>query len=190
MDVARIFKSKTRKELFRLYFSNPDNEYYLRELERILDIPVSMIRNELTQLEDDGIFISKKKGNLVYYSLNKSYPLFEEIKSIVFKTIGIQGLLKETFKKIKGVEVAFIYGSFAKKEEDARSDIDLLIIGRIDDSKLLREIRGIEKVLKREINYSLFTREDFKKKMREKDSFIMDILENPKIFIVGDNSDL
>lgn len=190
MDIAKIFKSKTRKELFRLYFTNPDNEYYLRELERLLDIPVSMIRNELTQLEEAGIFNSKKKGNLVYYSLNKSYPLFEELKSIVFKTIGIQGLLKEIFKKIKGVEVAFIYGSFAKKEEEARSDIALFIIGRIDDSRLIREIRRLEEILKREINYSLFTRDEFKKKIREKDSFIMDILEPPKIFIVGDKSDL
>jgi len=190
MDIAKIFKSKTRKELFRLYFTNPDNEYYLRELERLLDIPVSMIRKELTQLEDAGIFMSKKKGNLVYYSLNKSYPLFEELKSIVFKTIGIQGLLKEIFKKIKGVEVTFIYGSFAKKEEEARSDIDLFIIGRIDDSKLIRGIRRLEDILKREINYSLFTRDEFKKKIKEKDSFIMDILENPKIFIVGDKSDL
>jgi predicted nucleotidyltransferase len=99
-------------------------------------------------------------------------------------------LLKEIFKKIKGVEVTFIYGSFAKKEEDIRSDIDLFIIGRIDDSKLIRGIRRLEDILKREINYSLFTRDEFKKKIKEKDSFIMDILENPKIFIVGDKSDL
>jgi predicted transcriptional regulator len=133
MDIARIFKSRTRKELFRLYFTNPAHEYYLRELERILDIPVSMIRKELTHLEDSGIFVSSKKGNLIYYSLNTSYPLFEELKSIVFKTIGIQGLLKETLSKIKGIEVAFIYGSFAKKEEDVGSDIDLFIVGSEDD---------------------------------------------------------
>ncbi|MFH1259448.1 MAG: hypothetical protein ABII74_06535, partial [Elusimicrobiota bacterium] len=125
MDIAKIFKSKTRKELFRLYFTNPDHEYYLRELEKLFNIPVSMIRKELVNLEEDGIFVSKKKANLVYYFLNKSYPLFEELKSIVFKTIGIQGLLKEIIQKIKGIEVAFIYGSFAKKEENAKSDIDL-----------------------------------------------------------------
>ncbi|MBI5681633.1 MAG: nucleotidyltransferase domain-containing protein [Deltaproteobacteria bacterium] len=190
MDIAKIFKSRTRKELFRLYFTNPDNEYYLRELERILDIPVSMIRKELAHLEDTGIFVSSKKGNLVYYSLNKSYPLFEELKSIVFKTIGIQGLLKETLSKIKGIEVAFIYGSFAKKEDAAISDIDLFIVGKIDDSRLSREIRKLEEVLKREINYSVFTRDEFKKKAKERDSFIIDLLENPKIFIVGGQDDL
>jgi predicted nucleotidyltransferase len=190
MDIAKIFKSRTRKELFRLYFTNPDNEYYLRELERNLDIPVSMIRKELIHLEDTGIFVSSKKGNLVYYSLNKSYPLFEELKSIVFKTIGIQGLLKETLGKIKGIEVAFIYGSFAKKEEVSKSDIDLFIMGKVDDARLLREIRRLEMLLKREINYSIFARDEFKKKVKEKDSFITDLLENPKIFIVGSGDDL
>ncbi|MBM4067219.1 MAG: hypothetical protein FJ266_16565 [Planctomycetes bacterium] len=190
MDIAKIFKSRTRKELFRLYFTNPDNEYYLRELERNLNIPVSMIRKELTHLEDTGIFVSSKKGNLVYYSLNKSYPLFEELKSIVFKTIGIQGLLKETLGKIKGIEGAFIYGSFAKKEEVSKSDIDLFIMGKVDDSRLLREMRRLEEVLKREINYSIFTTDEFNKKVKEKDSFITDLLENPKIFIVGSEDDL
>lgn len=89
MDIGKLFKSKTRKELFRLYFTNPDNRYYLRELERLLNIPVSMIRKELMNLEEEGVFASAKAGNLTYYFLNKSYPLFDELKSIVFKTITI-----------------------------------------------------------------------------------------------------
>jgi predicted nucleotidyltransferase len=190
MDISKIFKSKTRKELFRLYFTNSDHEYYLRELERILHTPVSMIRKELTRLEEDGIFLSRRKGNSTYYFLNKSYPLFDEFKSIVFKTIGIQGLLREILSKMKGIEVAFIYGSFAKHEETAKSDIDLLIIGKIDDSRLLREINKLEEILKREINYSIFRREEVKQKMKEKDSFIKDLLKNPKIFLIGEQNDL
>lgn len=186
MDLSKLFKSKTRKELFRLYFTNPDHEYYLRELERLLHIPVSMIRKELIQLLEDGIFLSRKRGNLSFYILNQSYPLFEELKSIISKTIGVQGLLKDTLNKIKGVEVAFIYGSYAKREENAKSDIDLLVEGKINEDKLLMEINKLEEVLKREINYSLFTRNEFKQKMRAKGSFIMDLLKNPKIFLVGD----
>lgn len=186
MDLSKLFKSKTRKELFRLYFTNPDHEYYLRELERLLHIPVSMIRKELIQLLEDGIFLSRKRGNLTFYLLNQSYPLFEELKSIISKTIGVQGLLKDTLNKIKGVEVAFIYGSYAKREENAKSDIDLLVVGKINEDKLLMEINKLEEVLKREINYSLFTRNEFKQKMKEKDSFIMDLIRNPKIFLVGD----
>ena len=190
MDIARLFKSKTRKAIFGLYFSNPEAEYYLRELERTLSIPVSMIRKELLQLEREGVFVSHKKGNLVYYHINKSYPIFAELKSIVFKTIGIQGLLKEAVGKIKGIEAAFIYGSFAKNNENAASDIDLLIIGNPNEDKLVREINGIEKTIKREINYTLYAMKEFKKKKRVKDSFVLDLLENPKIFLVGDENDL
>jgi len=190
MDISKIFKSKTRKELFRLYFTNPDQEYYLRELERILRTPVSMVRKELTRLEEDGLFLSKKRGNLTYYFLNRSYPLFDELRSIVFKTIGIQGSLKEILGRMKGVETAFVYGSFAKHEETVRSDIDLFIIGKIDEDRLLREINKLEKGLKREINYSIFQRDEFKHKTKERDPFITDLLKNPKIFLIGGENDL
>jgi predicted nucleotidyltransferase len=189
MDISKIFKSKTRKELFRLYFTNPDREHYLRELERILDIPVSMVRKELIHLEEQGVFRSRKKGNLTYYLLNHSYPLFDELKGIVFKTIGVQGLLREVLSKIKGIEVALIYGSFAKHDETAKSDIDLLIVGTFDDSRLLREVNKLEKVLKREINYSLFRRDELKKKLNEKDPFVIDLRQHPKIFVVGGEND-
>ncbi len=190
MDITNVFKSKTRKALFRLFFTNPQSEYYLRELERVLDIPVSMIRKELLHLEEAGIFASSRKGNLVYFFLNKSYPLFEEMKSMVSKTIGIKGLLKDAITGIKGVEIAFIYGSFAKNEENAKSDIDLFIRGKINEDRLITEIGRLEKILKREINYSLYSNSDFVKKKKEKDPFILDLLDSPKIFLVGDKNDL
>jgi predicted nucleotidyltransferase len=149
-----------------------------------------MIRKELARLEGDGVFLSRRKGNSIYYFLNKSYPLFDELKSIVFKTIGIRGLLREMLSKIKGVEVAFIYGSFAKREETAKSHIDLLIIGEIDDSRFIRRINKLEERLKREINYSVFGMDEFKQKMKEKDLFIIDLFKHPKIFLIGDPNDL
>ncbi|OGT21855.1 MAG: hypothetical protein A3K16_05320 [Omnitrophica bacterium RIFCSPLOWO2_01_FULL_45_24] len=190
MDITNLFKSKTRKALFRLFFTNPENKYYLRELERLLGIPVSMIRKELIRLTKEGSFLSEKRGNLTFYYPNKSYPLFDEFKSIVFKTIGAAGLLKEILEKIKGVEIAFIYGSFAKDEAGAESDVDLFIIGKISEDELIKELGKAEKELKREINYSLYRRADFEKKKNEKDSFITDLIENNKIFLIGDKDEL
>ncbi len=190
MNIANIFKSKTRKVLFRLFFTNPDSKYYLRELERLLGIPVSMIRKELLSLTKEGIFMTEKRGNLMFYCLDKSYPLFEELKSIVFKTIGVAGLLKEALERIKGVEAAFIYGSFAKGEAGAKSDIDLFVIGKVDEDELIKELGKAERTLKREINYRLYTRVDFEKKKKEKDSFINDLLENPKVSLIGEKNEL
>lgn len=190
MDISNLFKSKVRKALFKLYFTNPDSEFYLRELERMLSIPVSMIRKELLRLEKEGVFAFHKKGNLTYYNINKNYPLFSEFKSIVFKTIGVQGLLSEALRKIKGIEIAFIYGSYAKGNENAHSDIDLCIIGIINEDILVRSINEMEKSIKREINYTLYTKKEFKEKRCKKNSFILDLISNPKIILIGDKNDL
>ena len=190
MDITKIFKSKAREAIFRLYFTNPDKEYYLRELERELSTPVSIIRKELLALEKAGIFKLSKKGNLSYYSLNKDYPLFNELKNIVFKTIGIQGALSKLLSSLKGIETAFIYGSYAKNENDAKSDVDLFIIGNVDEEWLIPKINKLEKIVYREINYSLYTRKDFEKKKKERDTFIEDVIENKKIFLIGDKNDV
>lgn len=190
MDIANIFKSKTRRSIFRIYFTNPENRYYLRELERLFRIPVSMIRKELVRLEKDGIFCSEKKGNLIFYFLNKEYPLFDELRSIVFKTIGVQGLIKTTLQNIRGIRTAFLYGSFARNEISITSDVDLCIIGEIDENILIKEIGKLETQLKREINYTLYTNEEFKKKRQIKDSFVKDVLKNPKIILVEKKDDL
>lgn len=190
MDLSNIFKSKVRKALFRLYFTNPESEYYLRELERTLGIPVAVVRKELTRLEKDGIFTARKKANLVFYSLNKSYPLFAELKSIISKTIGVTASLQDALKSIKGIETAFIYGSFAKSNEKSTSDIDLFLMGNISESSLIRAIKKLEGTLKREINYALYTHTEFMSKKRKKDSFITDLLENPKIMLIGEEDGL
>lgn len=190
MDITKIFKSKARMALLRLYFTNPDKEYYLRELERTLSTPVSVIRKELVELERSGIFKLSKKANLCYYSLNKEYPLYNELKSIVFKTVGIQGALAGLLSSIPGTEVAFIYGSYAKDESNPASDVDLFIIGNVDEDSLLPEINKLEKTLHREINYSLYSKKNFNKKKTEKDSFIKDIIQNKKIFLIGDENDI
>jgi len=190
MDMFRITKSKLREELLALYFTNPDKKYYLRELERILNFSVGNIRRELIKLESTGLFLSENKGNLVYYYLNQSYPLFEELKSIIFKTSGAPKMLQNILEKFNSISQAFIYGSFAKGEEKEGSDIDLLIIGEVNEDKLIEVISKLERKLQREINYTIYRKEDFKKKKEEGNPFILDILNEKKIFLIGDKNGL
>ena len=190
MDLFRITKSKLREELLMLYITNPTKKYYLRELERILDFSVGNIRRELINLENSGLFLSENKGNLVYFFLNKKYPLLKEVKSIILKTSGVSKILRNNLKKIKGVNQAFIYGSFAAGDERADSDIDLMIIGKVDEEKLIEEINKIEKKLQRDINYTIYEKHDFKKKKEDGNAFIIDILKKKKIFLIGDENDL
>ena len=93
-------------------------------------------------------------------------------------------------EKFNGINQAFIYGSFAKREEREGSDIDLLIIGEVDEDKLIEEIGKLERKLQREINYTIYGKKDFNKKKKEGNSFILDILKEKKIFLIGDENGL
>jgi len=190
MDLFRITKSKLREDLLALYFTNPNKKYYLRELERILNFSVGNIRRELIKLESTGLFLSENKGNLLYYYLNQSYPLFKELKSIIFKISGVPRMLHNILVKFKGISQAFIYGSFAKREEREDSDIDLLIIGEVNEDKLIEETDRLERKLQREINYAIYEKEDFNKQKEGGNSFILDILKGKKIFLIGDGNGL
>ncbi len=185
-----LTKSKLRRDLLRLYFTNPDKEYYLRELERMTGFSVGNIRRELLKLESKGLFTFRRQGNLVYCSLNKKHPLFKPFKSIISKTIGVEGELRVALRRIKGIELAFVYGSFAKGTERISSDIDLFIMGNVNEENLITVISKAETTLKREINYSLYSRKDFEKKKKEKDYFIKELIREPKIFLIGDDDEL
>ena len=184
MNIKKLFNSAARENLFRLYFTNPDKEFYLRELERNLNIPVANIRRELIALEQDGIFISHRKANLLYYRLDKTYPLFSELKSIVAKTVGVEGALRFAFKNIK-IDLAFIYGSFAQNKEKANSDIDICIVGKTNEKILLQVINNLEKKLMREINYTLYTPEEFGDKRNKKGNFLNQVLNGKIIVLKG-----
>lgn len=186
MDLLNVSRSKLTRDLLGFYFANADKSFYLRELERTLGHSVGNIRRLLMKLEKAGLFSETRRGNLVFYQLNKSHPLFAELKSIVTKTIGISGMFKEALSAIKGIESAFIYGSFAKGIEDAKSDIDLCVIGEPDDARLMGAINELENKLHREINYTLFSKEEFKNKSKEKGGFVNLVLKDKIIPLKGD----
>jgi len=169
-----------------LPISAPEKEYYLRELERLLETPVSMIRRELKRQEETGVFVSRRKANLVYYSLNRSYPLYEEIKSIVRKTIGAEALLKQSIDKTKGVDLAFIYGSYAKQQDKSNSDIDLCIVGNFSEDHLIQDIKRLENSLQREIQYTHYKKAEYILERTTPGSFLNMVLKEKIILLKGD----
>lgn len=182
-----LVKSKTARKILTIFITNPDNRFYIRQLERLVKEPVSAVRRELQKLEHTGFLISKEEANLKYYSVNKRYPIFEEIKNIVLKTQGLGDAIRELIKKTPGIKIAFIYGSVAKGEEKAASDMDLMIIGNIDSVRLHSKINEIESRINRTINYSLINEKDFKNK---KTDFMKRILREKKVFLIGEEDEL
>jgi len=185
MESLYIAKSKIRQDLLALFFTNPSKRYYLREIQRILGYSAGSIRRELLKFQRDNLFNTQREGNLLYYALNTKHPLFKELKAIVAKTVGIEGSLRNALSSVQRIKIAFIYGSFAAKREKGTSDIDLMIIGNPDTSQLNEKIATLEKKLEREINPTIYALAEYKAKKKAKSGFIMDLLKNPKIMVIG-----
>lgn len=190
MDIFKITKSKAREKILKHFFSNKNERYYLRQLERILCIPVANIRRELISLEKTGLFRKEKKGKEVYYFLNTNLSTFEEINKLISKTIGMEAILKQKLEKINGIKNCFIYGSVARNKNDALSDIDIFIIGDAAEDNILKAVIKLEKELSKEINYTIFKEADLLKGIEEKKVFFKDVLKGDKIFLVGDQNGL
>ena len=183
--LKKLFTSSTRVKLLKLFFMNREREFYLRELSRITGENPNSIKRELENLKSIGLITERKRGNQKLYRVNKLCPIHEELRKIVLKTVGIGEVLRENLVKFD-VKFALIYGSFAQGEEVKDSDIDLLIIGDVDEEELIKIIKKLEEELSREINYILWTRKEFRKRIKEKHHLLMDVIEKPFIMIIGD----
>ncbi len=183
--INRLFSSKLRTKLLDVFLSLPDARFYIRELERKIKEEAKNVSRELKNLEALGLLISEKQGNLKYYSVNENFFLYPELKAIIFKTTGVQGLLKEALERLKGIETAFIYGTYATGKESESSDVDIMIIGKPDLTELNEVISDLEEKLNREINYMCFDQEEFKERRKAGNAFIKDVLSGEKIMLKG-----
>jgi predicted nucleotidyltransferase len=119
------------------------------------------------------------------YSINKKYPLFRELKKIIFKTEGVEGSLKEIVGRFSGISLAFIYGSYARDREKKTSDIDLIVVGKFPRNKFTRDIRNLELKLGREINFTIYTGEEFEKERKKEGGFLHLILKGRVVILKG-----
>ena len=167
-----------------------DERFFVRQLANILEEDSTNLSRELSSLESVGILSSMRQGNLKYFKANRKCPFFDELKGLVLKTVGVIGELKSSLEKKPDIKYAFIYGSYAKGEEKAESDIDLMIIGDVEIDELDSLISSIEKKLGRSINYAIYSNSEFLNKKKKKDGFIIDVLKDKKIMLIGDESGL
>jgi len=185
-----IITSMTKRKLLQVFLLNPESKYYIRELEKILREPVTAVRRELANLQKVGLLKITKVGILKYYQVNTSCQLYKPLKEIIELTMGFEITLKEALSIYKSIEVAFIYGSFARGEGGEKSDIDLMIIGDVDEVIFHEEVSGLEDELKREVNYTIMPSVEFKKKLYEGDVFINRIIKDKKIVLKGNLNEI
>jgi predicted nucleotidyltransferase len=182
--LERLFTSKTRVRVLELLLFS-DVPLHIREIARRVGITATYVGKELHNLEVLNLVRKSKKGNLYLYEINRSSPIYEELKSIFLKTESLGDYLKEELKD-KNIRYVLIYGSFAKGEEKETSDIDLLMIGEVEEKELIPVISKMEERIKREISYVLWKEEEFLKRAREGHHLLKDIIGNPVIGVIGD----
>lgn len=188
-----LTKSKLRRKLLAYFFTNPHQSHYLREMAIIFHADPGNLSKELTKLVKEGVFNAEERGRQKYFTLNKNYPLYNELKSIIFKTVGLQGALKDALKNIAGIKIVFIYGSYARESQDIFSDVDLLLIvdpKKFNEDKLLKKISAIERKLSRTINYTYYSQKEWNQGIKVKQGFPASLLKGDKIMLIGEANEL
>lgn len=178
-------RSKARQRLLAYFFTNPAARRHVRDLAARLEIDPSNLSKELRRLEAEGVFRSEVSGRQKYFQLNREYALFEELRGIALKTVGAVPLIAKSLQKIEGIREAYVYGSFAKRQQDASSDIDLLLIGAPAEEALAEAVGKLERHLGREINYTVLTPKEFESRRASKDPFLEDVWRNERVVLVG-----
>lgn len=187
--LAEILSSKMRAEIFRLLFGVSSQPLHMREIERRSAMPSGSVVQELRKLLRLGLVTSHRDGNRVCYEANKASPLYNEIRGLVRKTSGLADVLSDALTDDR-IELAFVFGSVARGEEKAESDVDLMVIGDVGLRKITGLLSGVAERLGREINPHAFTRQEFVKRLKGREHFVANVMKSPKLFVVGGENGL
>ena len=189
--LTELFSSQARVDVLKLFLLNPANDFYQREIATNCDLPIRAVQREVQRLEKVGLVRKSKRGNRNYYQIDRSASIFEELKSIFLKTVGLGEVLRNSLsEEQEEIAIAFIYGSYAQHSETATSDLDLFIIGTIEPKKVSMVLSKAKSSLKREINFSVYSVQEYRQKEKTGDHFIETLAKEPKIFLIGNEDDL
>jgi predicted nucleotidyltransferase len=181
----------TKRKILALFFLNADRQFYFSEVVRLTATRQGVVQRELVTLTEAGILKAEKRGRQKFYGVNKSNPVFPELRNIVFKTFGVLGQVREALKPLeKKIKVAFVYGSFARGEEAANSDLDLFVVGSASLADVVAALATVEKAIGREINPTLFALGEFKKKLSGNNHFVRSVVAADKEFVFGAEDEL
>ncbi len=182
---------KTRQAVLALLYGRADSSFYTKQILDAVKIGRGTVQRELKNLTDTGIIIREVQGRQVYYRANEKCPIFNELKSIVRKTFGVADVLRQSLAtNADKIRVAFIFGSIARSADDRRSDIDLMVVGKISFGDVVSLLSPAEEKLGREVNPVVYPVAEFKKKVKEDHHFVKTVLEDEKIFVIGDEDEL
>jgi predicted nucleotidyltransferase len=190
--LANALFTKAQQRVLGLLFGEPDREFSVSEVKRIAASGSGAVQRELLRLEASQLVTVTTVGNQKRYRANATSPLFEELRAIILKTVGLAAPLQEVLAQFANdIDLAFVYGSTTKGSDTARSDIDLMILGdRVAYSHLFPALEAAEKKLGRQVSPNMMTPTEWRLKLRKRNAFVQRVAGQPKIFVIGSQDDL
>jgi predicted nucleotidyltransferase len=183
--------SPYRRELLARLLLRPDEQFHVRELERMTGISAGSLHRELKAMAESGLLRREQIGNQVFYKADTNCAIFNELAAIFRKTISIADLLKDALANLAGkIKVAFVFGSMASGKATAGSDLDVCVIGDVALREVVAALAPLRQTLRRDINPVVMTASEFKKQLAAKDRFIRSLLGEPKLFAIGNDDEL
>lgn len=191
MDPAALLFGAYRRDVLALLLLHPGESRHVREIARAIGKAPGTLLRELNALAAAGVLLRKPLGNQVHFQADPDCPIYEELRSILKKTVGVADVLREALAPLAPrIRAAFVYGSVARGDERARSDLDVMVVGEAGFGDVVAALAPVQDALRREVNPNVYPALEFGKKLAAADPFLKRVLAGRKIFIVGGEDDL
>lgn len=188
VSISDVLFSGVQQKVLGLLFGQPDRSFYTNELATLGMTGRGALQRELHRMTSSGLISVTVIGRQKHYQANKHTPIYQELRGIVLKTFGLSDILRTALSEsAHNIISAFIYGSVAKGTDTATSDIDVMVIADgLSYSHLFEALTKAEEMLGRKVNPTLYSPEEFTKKLRNDNHFVTRVLNQPKIILIGD----
>jgi predicted nucleotidyltransferase len=189
--LGTVLLGKTRGAVLGLLLNRPDEEFYVRQIARLSGASLGPVQRELKVLAGVGILKCRQVGHQLLYSADLACPVGHELSALITKTVGLGDVLRRALNPVSAhVRVAFIFGSFARGQQGANSDVDLMLIGNVTFAAVAKALGEPQRILGREINPNVYRPSEFAAKIHAGQHFVSSVLNAPKAFLIGDEDEL
>lgn len=186
-----LFPARSRRQILSALLLNPDRSLHVREIARQAGAPPGAISKELAQLRQVGLVSGTRVGNQMQYRADTAHPVFADLASLLRKTVGLADPLREALLPLRDhIRSAFVFGSTARGQERSGSDIDVMVIGDAAFGTIVDALYPVQQTLQREINPMVFGVDEWRAKQTDGSTFISELLDKPKIFLIGGPDDI
>jgi len=192
IGIANALFSKVRQRVLGVLFGNPGRSFYANEVIALAGSGTGAVQRELIRLETTGLLTVTRVGKQKHYQANAAAPVFEELRGLVLKTSGLADVLRAGLAPLAGrITAAFVYGSVAKGEDTAKSDIDLMVVSeRLTYADLFAALEEVSRRLGRKVNPTVYTLQELARRRKQGNAFVARVLAQPKIWLIGGEGDL